>query len=595
MAVENRVGDVLGKRKAPAPVRDRLRRITRVTLHTGRSRSRRVLPAAVAIALGGVLPAQGASDPATPATVTITGEVCDVLGTPLVGATVVVRRAGDDALLHRAATDGTGVFVLQVPTRERVRVVTSAAGHATWAPVVEPGDPIAFGWLTRIVLEDGIDLVGTVRDLAGRPVAARIITDAIDGTADADGAFVLRGMRIGRVPVTAYAAGHRLASACVDTSDAPKFDFVLAPEVDPPLVVRLSDGVDRERTMVEISIPGRDLPRALREPRLDAEGRAEVHGLERGLVLLHLRERTSGRILGHRGVTLTGAAATIELVPTAAATALVTGRLRRAEGEPLGGIALTLNHGSPDSATRAVTAADGTFRCEMPGGWQPPMYATLDDPAWILVAAQRGLSIPPKAAAPTFELSAIAACAVLGKVLDPEGNPVPFALLNLSAPPGTPGHTTRGIDLCAGPDGTFAFRGLSEANADLTLIASTPRHAARVDDIAIPTPGARAWVTVQLAAAAEVIGVVQDSNGDALASGGVRVPRISAPRAGFREGHAVPFAQAITKRDGRFRVRGLPPGRYRLYLSSAKPNDPPTIEFSLEAGQVRDMGVLTAR
>ncbi len=329
-----------------------------------------------------------------------------------------------------------------------------------------------------------------------------------------------------------------------------------------------------------------------RELRFDAEGHASLRGLDRGLLRLHLCSRSTGHLLAQHGLTVDGKAATVVLDPRSAAYGPVAGRLRDTKGQPLAGVRLVVHHGSEDSRVHTVTKADGTFAADTPGGWRRQLFATIDDDVWILVVEQRGnplRALPPPA--PTFELTAVPACSVRGRVLDPDGNPVPFAALTLSAPSNTPGYTSRGIDRRAGPDGTFAFRRLGHAAVPLTLIAATLRLAARLDEIAIGKPGAHADVTIRLGAAAEVLGVVEDAKGNPIASIEVRVWRMAAA-AGWREGPEVAFVQALTTRDGRFRIRGLPPGRYCLTLSGGSLNGL-LPAFSLEPGEVKDMGALT--
>jgi protocatechuate 3,4-dioxygenase beta subunit len=141
----------------------------------------------------------------------VSGHVVDGRGGPVAGAEVDIRVDGRD--VRRVRADARGAFQARgLPEgRIAVRLVPSDGGL------------VATGWLdvdagargVRLVAAEGASISGVVRHAAGRP-AKEIVVEAIDAAGvraaatwvwDADGAFVLRGLRAGAYTVRAAAGG----------------------------------------------------------------------------------------------------------------------------------------------------------------------------------------------------------------------------------------------------------------------------------------------------------------------------------------------------------------------------------------------------
>jgi len=113
--------------------------------------------------------------PAAIDTFEVTGSVVDDLGSPLVGATVLVEKVGGSASLanytaiDRVTTDAAGSFSSSLLTVGRFRFSASLSGYAgdsvlaAYAPGASP-EPV------RLVLTSGLTIEGVVRGPSGEPV-----------------------------------------------------------------------------------------------------------------------------------------------------------------------------------------------------------------------------------------------------------------------------------------------------------------------------------------------------------------------------------------------------------------------------------------
>lgn len=219
---------------------------------------------------------------------------------------------------------------------------------------------------------------------------------------------------------------------------------------------------------------------------------------------------------------------------------------------------------------------------------EPRVSVALDSDRYVLDLASAQI-LDPRAG--PLQLRVEKACRVSGRVVRPDGAPVPFAHVRLAAPHHVYGHSTRGLDTLADAHGEFAFTGLQAAEVDLILIARGDDVAAMHNDIALSRPGAAVQFEVKTAPAGEVRGIVQDEQGKPVVDATVRLPLVLTTRPRGALPASVPFVESHTDAEGRFRLRGLPAAAYRLCVNP-RPDDPPTAMLSLNTSESKDIGIV---
>jgi protocatechuate 3,4-dioxygenase beta subunit len=147
--------------------------------------------------------------------------------------------------------------------------------------------------------------------------------------------------------------------------------------------------------------------------------------------------------------------------------------------------------------------------------------------------------------------------ALFGRVEDPDGQPIEDAVV--VAEPAGGGPTVEGA---VGARGEFRLRGLAPGECRLTVLSAAWGTAER-RDVTVPSPA----VTVRMAEGLMIAGLAVSAV-DGLPLSGARVE--ATPSLGWplvRRGEVVRPA-ATTGPDGRFALRGLPPGSFTLRLLS---------------------------
>lgn len=205
---------------------------------------------------------------------TIHGRVVDARGLPVVGASVVAMsserarwrpvRVGISTLAWQrvcAVTDREGAFAItgQAPG------TTTIAAWAADRPRVEQEVSLARGRTASVVvsLPDGAHVAGVVRGPDGRPLSDVCIqcTDRLRDESnpitytDAEGAYHLMGLPLGRVKLRASSDGMSAVSCVAEASiGGSKHDFVLRPA--PRISGRVID--ERGAAAVGVWIEGRE-------------------------------------------------------------------------------------------------------------------------------------------------------------------------------------------------------------------------------------------------------------------------------------------------------------------------------------------------
>jgi protocatechuate 3,4-dioxygenase beta subunit len=179
---------------------------------------------------------------------------------------------------------------------------------------------------------------------------------------------------------------------------------------------------------------------------------------------------------------------------------------------------------------------------------------------------------------PEIQVELPAGGALVGQVLDPQGQPVPAAQVS------TRGHLDRvdsrvqvlaevvhdGLTRTASRTdaaGRFRLDGLSQGSYRLLVEAmpAVPQHCG-------PFQVAEGHITetgpIRLAEGAELTGVAMDPMGLPIAGGEVHLESVAAP------GEPALAKQLTTDASGRFQATGLAPGVYRLSVRRADLTDP---------------------
>ena len=193
-------------------------------------------------------PATAAAEP----TVVLEGRVVDLRGEGVSLASMsVVTRQDPEHVLARGVCDGEGYFRIgKVPKRDSWLVLASSEGRCRGQTSIW-GDPKPL----LIEVHDAASLRGVLRNRAGQPVAGAIVRAELDArildgvhadaTTDDEGRFLLQGVPLGFVRVSAVVPGVGLAERRqLLTGDA---DTVLTPSDGPTTSLRIEvEGVPED-------------------------------------------------------------------------------------------------------------------------------------------------------------------------------------------------------------------------------------------------------------------------------------------------------------------------------------------------------------
>ena len=457
-----------------------------------------------------------------------------------------------DATRVESTTDAQGRFRLEGIGRSPVGIVARAAGFAS----AGRGD-VRAGDAVDLFLFPGATLRGTVRDDAGRPVAGALVRADSDRfssapqaeTTDAQGAFVMAGIRPGEYVVVARGG-----------SRAPGIAFVLVePDAEASVSLALSEGgyatgqivdsdgrpltgrvrleVFEERGLspaasdavsAEAGADGRFALGPLPTGKLGLGVSAPRHTARRVEVAIPVRGRAVdlGQVTLETGLVIRGSVRDREgnPVPGARVSASSKGRIERSEGE-------------------AVTESDAAF-----------VIAGLRAGPHELIAAAAGYATARSQAEPggsPVTLVLQPGGEITGRVVDARGDPVDDADVESQAtddprwgPRGTSGRSDEG-------DGRFELRDVAAGTYVLQVRASG-RGEASVTAVRVE-PGRPTNVgTVMLSRGGVVQGVVVDADGQGIPGATIHLEKDLHMQMGQHE--------TQTGASGAFELRGVPPG-----------------------------------
>lgn len=410
---------------------------------------------------------------------TISGRVSARDGRPIAAAAVCASCTACNVFLPDATrictqTDAAGSFALtSVPAGDYL-VSASAMGYAPKAgnggrPVAVRGSDGAGASSVDIALDEGgAAVTGVVMDVTGGPVAGAMVrtisggeaNDAIritqSTTTDEQGRFAL-SCPAGHVALHATAEGYApgIASRTAPASDVEVF---VVPSSSIEGLVVAEDGQSVAGLRVLAQAPSV----LMREVTSDDSGRFKLSGLRSGVYQL----RASGE--GWLGdypatVTLSTADTVRDLVITVRKAASVRGTLLAEDQTPCAGGRVHLGPGRRAYSVpvlEAIAGADGaiTFDAVPAGSYEVAISCRGAEPqpaAPLEVGTENRAGLVWRMA-PQLSIE--------GHVVDTHGRPVSKLMVELRTENRTP-IMARGAT--SGPDGAFAFKGLSKGSFSL--------------------------------------------------------------------------------------------------------------------------------
>lgn len=542
-----------------------------------------------------------------PSLAVLPGRVLDAASRkPLAGA--LVWAAADPGAF--SITDATGRYTVVPVEGDRLRLQAEAAGHLPLLHPLDwrPGGPLR---APTLALDPAASVAGQVVDAQGAPAPDALVQavlrsgvrqrrfsrtgSAERGTAAGpDGRFRLDRLTAGETwEIRALRPGYAAARLTLPALRS-RSDLRLVLEKGRDAFGRVVETVDRKERPVagaevrllastgELSLVSDRRPRGEEgidswKAATDVTGRFAVPSLPPGPVDLLVRKPGFAPVLVRAVPVPRGEGpfdlGTVLLEPSVE----IRGRVTDRDGKPvaeaeihatrdLRRLRLGQEPGAADRKPEAVTDAEGRFAVpDLRRGEQVDLRVRAKG---FLPAEVEGVSAPaPKPVAVVLDRAA----RVAGRVVDPDGRPVPGAELNLASE--RPGEE-RGLlrfaartpaTTAADEDGRFAFESVLPGRAELR--ATSPGfQPARLESLEVPPKGLDG-VKVVLERGAVIEGRVTTTAGDPV--GDTRV--------------TCGEAASISDADGVYRLEGVPPGPRTV---QARHQDFPPLDRALDVQPV---------
>lgn len=538
-------------------------------------------------------------------------------GHALAGGLVWAERTGNPggAWVLAAATAGQdGNFRLRLPAGGDVQPRAAAPGYLTRNAAVPGG---AAPW--RIGLARALELAGMVVDGTGRGIAgARVTAGEVERAPEPrlaaitgqDGSFRLAGLAAG-APYRLDAAAAGFASASTTLASVPR---PAAGKRPPPVRIVLGrggaitgmvvDGAGRPLPGVVVSLMDSDLSAVWRtqvgragsrETRSDSRGAFEVVNLSPGRYAL-VAHGPGLAATARRGLDLiAGAGPPLDagrLMMEAAATVEGVVTDRRGAPVPDADVKLfpspkghpVLPWGGADNELDARADGDGRFRiAELRRGESFDLYVSASGHTPARVRDVRSPTARP------LRIELADGCRLTGRVLDGERQPVFGARVDAAdesrekPPSALPGFGSLGGGPGVATDvrGEFSLSGIAAGRVDLTVTAERYKPA-RMQGLEVAVERAGAPIEVVLEPGSSVAGLVRDEAGHPVAGTQVVAMPDLDLAAILRRGRSFSQAPRMSAGDGRYRLEGLEPGRYRVTLVGRRA---PNVSIDVRPGE----------
>lgn len=424
------------------------------------------------------------------------GRTVDQDGNPVADARVHARpRVQTEIRLGRlwsdhppTGADGTFRLTGLAPGEYTVTAFAPRLGRSAEAAV-----RLASG-TTRVnlVFERGVEVSGRVVNEEGQPIPAASVQletaegggiDSVGAYTDADGSFVIPAVRDGEHQLTATAKGYGRSEPrrlLVSGSRVEGIEIRLSREAAGAIAGRIlglsAESLSRLRISANLESAWEDA-----EARPDEQGRFRLPDLRAGTWELRAFE-PNGRTVNREAVVEPGTETFVELQFPEGLT--FTGRLSL-DGRPLGGADLVATSvESQGSFARARTDSEGRFSV---GPLKPGLHSL------IVFGAGNGATVYRTV---RFEEDRelrldIETGGIQGRILTPDGEPVPDAAVQLNAQDPATGFTRPDLgpavrsdaqgsfELLSLPSGTYAVRvqkpGFEELQAQVEIRPGAPR------------------------------------------------------------------------------------------------------------------------
>lgn len=402
-------------------------------------------------------------------------------------------------------------------------------------------------------------LEGLVLDEHEQPVpAAEVRISSSPGRTtktDSDGSFSFDKL-LGRTYVVRARAGDKIGRATAKATARAE-----------PVVIRLAPGTALTVTVIDgasrAPIAGATVLRLDSEDEqttTDARGQATLHGLDDGWVQVVASAPGYGPATGSKGVGQGDKQVSLELALTKGAA--VSGRVVDEAGQAVAGARVWATdasnawEGSAGERLAQTTGKDGGFTLPALSAGSYLFFAKDETHAPAVTAP---VAVAGEQPTTGVEIVMKAAAVVAGVVIDRDRQPVPYATVTLSSKQYSAGMTYR--QAAADDKGRFVVTGLPRAA--LRLRAEGEEASSAVVDVDLAATPERRDLELVLDRTGTIAGVVVDGDGEPVAEATVTAfPDFLAGQVDFV---LASTATATTDGGGRFTLRGLEDGSYRLW------------------------------
>ncbi|MGE3854072.1 MAG: carboxypeptidase regulatory-like domain-containing protein, partial [Planctomycetota bacterium] len=498
---------------------------------------------------------------------------------PVARAVIQARYHPSGKVAGSTHTDADGSFRFDLPHAGQIRLIIN---HQQYLPYNELFD-VADGEKkqVRCLVKAGCVLVGKVLGPDGKPLAGMNVRVAPresagtmlrtgNGTTDNAGEFRVPGLTEGRHVVSVDPTGPYMTTQKLVDIAGEKTEVTLQVEggITCVFTVRRADGSELPTGLrVGVSRDPSSPPIERGDP-LDKDfhwspgqqfyngevilagttGTAKVQGVLPGKYIVQIRHAELKSF--DQVIEVPGGSGEFAVQLTVDGGASLAGRVTDTEGKPLAGVQIQCMLASGDDATKTRIG-----RSDEQGNFRVAGIESGDYKVQALLRDYRPWEeqITFESAAVTREIRLDGGIVLTGTVRTPDGQPARQGWLQLEAPARgayeqQPGTLIR--------DGAFRMAGLVQGRYRIRV--NVPGYLAPPNLEVDLTGGGTVEIEIQMVGGGGLTGTVTGPDGK-----GVRQARVELRKVGENDqSHGNPGA--YTQPDGRYEIRGIPPGEYRL-------------------------------